>query len=75
VRVNRGEQARYLRQLARLPILRSPRMVAVIWFNLQDNSNWPGGLRAVGGRLKPSHAAFRSVALARPLPRGLRRPR
>ena len=75
VRVSRGQQARYLRQVARLPILRSPRIAVVIWFNLQDNSNWPGGLRAAGGRLKPSHAAFRSFSRARPLPRGLRRPR
>ena len=72
VRVSQRQQALFLRQIARLPILRSPRIKVVMWFNLQDNPNWPGGLRARGGRLKPSHAAFRSVARARPLPRDLR---
>jgi hypothetical protein len=72
VRVTRGDQARYLRQIARLPILRSRRIKVVMWFNLQDNRNWPGGLRRAGGRLKPSHAAFRSVARGRPLPHDLR---
>ncbi|HSJ72857.1 MAG TPA: hypothetical protein VK904_00955, partial [Miltoncostaeaceae bacterium] len=61
VRVTRRQQARYLRQIARLPIVRSPRIRAVVWFNLQDNPDWPGGLRTRGGRPKPSHAAFRAV--------------
>lgn len=71
VSVSKSQQARYLRQIARLPILRSPRIQVVMWFNLQDNRNWPGGLRRAGGRLKPSHAAFRSFR-GRPLRPGLR---
>jgi hypothetical protein len=75
VRVSRAQQAAYLRQIARLPVVRSPRVQAVIWFNLQDNPHWPGGLRDLQGRAKPSHAAFVRVARASRLPAGLRPPR
>jgi hypothetical protein len=62
VRVTAAQQARYLRQLVGLPAVRSGRVRAVIWFNLQDNPNWPGGLRRETGRAKPSHAVFRALA-------------
>ena len=63
VRVTQAQQARYLRQIVSLPAVRSGRVRALIWFNLQDNPNWPAGLRDLRGRTKPSHAAF--VARAR----------
>ena len=62
VRVTPAQQARNLRQLLRLPAVRSGRVRALIWFNLQDNPNWPGGLRRADGRVKPSHAVFRAAA-------------
>ena len=64
-------QRRYLQQIFRLPAVRSPRVAAVIWFNLQDNRNWPGGLIRAGCARKPSYGAFRAVA-ARPIPAPLR---
>ena len=72
VRVSLGKQRAYLRQLFALPTVRSPRLAAVVWFNLEDNANWPGGLLREGGRPKPSYAAFRAIA-RRPVPRPLRR--
>jgi hypothetical protein len=71
VRVSPRAQRVYLQQVFRLPAVRSPRVAAVIWFNLQDNRNWPGGLIRAGGARKPSYGAFRAVA-ARPIPRLLR---
>ena len=64
VRVTESQQARYLRQIMALPVVRSPRVPVVIWFNLQDNPNWPGGLRRENGSTKPSHAAFTRIARA-----------
>jgi hypothetical protein len=71
VRVSPRAQRLYLKQIFALPAVRSPRVAAVIWFNLQDNRNWPGGLLRAGGARKPSYAAFRGIA-ARPIPRALR---
>ena len=73
VRVTPRQQAAYMRQIMRLPIIRNPRIKVVMWFNLQDNANWPGGLRYLGGRQKPSHAAFVRLARASRLPADLRR--
>ena len=53
-----AQQALHLRQIVSLPAVRSGRVRALIWFNLQDNPNWPGGLRDARGRTKPAHAAF-----------------
>jgi hypothetical protein len=66
------QQAAYLRQIFALPAVRGPRVPAVIWFNLQDNASWPGGLLREDGTPKPSFAAFRRVALAAraPAPQG-----
>lgn len=64
-------QARYLRQIFNLRHVKSPRLAAVVWFNLEDNVNWPAGLLYEGGRKKPSYNAFRSIA-ARPIPANLR---
>lgn len=57
-----AEQAAFLRQITRTKALRSGRVPAVIWFNLQDNADWPGGLVRGDGSPKASWKAFRSVA-------------
>ncbi len=62
MRVTPAQQARYLRQIMGLPVVRSGRIRAVVWFNLQDNPRWPGGLRRLDGRAKASHAVFRRLA-------------
>lgn len=72
VRVGERAQARYLRQIARLPVVRSPRIPVVVWFNLQDNPQWPAGLRRRNGTAKPSWAAFRSETVRSGIPRSFR---
>ncbi len=72
VRVSAAQQARYLRQILGLPAVRSGRVRALIWFNLQDNPNWPAGLRRLDGAVKPSHAVFRRAARASRLTDDLR---
>jgi hypothetical protein len=71
VRVSPGVQKAYLKQLFALKDVKGPRLAAVVWFNLQDNINWPGGLLREDGSAKPAYAAFRAVA-ARPIPGALR---
>ena len=71
VRVSFGQQKLFLQQLFSLPAVKSPRLAAVVWFNMQDNFNWPGGLMTAAGLSKPSFAAFRTIA-ARPIPAALR---
>jgi hypothetical protein len=71
VQVTPAVQNAYLRQLFNLPAVRSPRLAAVVWFNLQDNPNWPAGLLFADGRPKPSYASFRRIA-SRPIPGPLR---
>lgn len=66
-----GQQRTFLRQMYNLPAVRSPRMAAVVWFNLTDNEMWPAGLKHAGGKPKPAYAAFRQLA-ARPIPANLR---
>ena len=36
-------QNKYLKQIYNLPLVKSPRMAAVVWFNLQDNSTGRAG--------------------------------
>ena len=69
--VSLSKQRQYLRQLYALPQVKSPRMAAVVWFNLQDNVMWPAGLIRENGKKKPSYAAFRSLA-SKPIPASLR---
>jgi hypothetical protein len=59
--VTEEEQATYLRQIYSLSEVRERRVAVVVWFNLQDNSLWPGGLLRIDGSKKPSHAAFLDV--------------
>lgn len=72
VRVTDAQQRDYLRQIYRLPQVRSPRVPVIVWFNLQDNVNWPGGLTRADASRKPSFAAFRAVARLGALPADLR---
>jgi polysaccharide biosynthesis protein PslG len=71
VKVTPSVQNKYLKQIYNLPLVKSPRMAAVVWFNLQDNVNWPGGLLRANGGKKPSYNSFVSYA-RRPIPGNLR---
>lgn len=71
VKVTFAQQKQYLNQIFALPTVKNPQLAAVVWFNLQDNAFWPGGLLTAKGAKKPSYAAF--VAQARkPIPAALR---
>jgi hypothetical protein len=59
--VSEEQQAEYLAQIFSLPQLRTDRIRAVVWFNLQDNANWPAGLLREDGSRKPSYETFREV--------------
>jgi polysaccharide biosynthesis protein PslG len=71
VKVSPSQQNTYLKQLYNLPLVKSPRMAAVVWFNLQDNKNWPGGLLKANKSKKPSYNSFVTFA-RRPIPGNLR---
>ena len=71
VKVSVSKQNTYLKQLYNLPLVKSPRMAAVVWFNLEDNKNWPGGLLRSNGNKKPSYNSFVKFA-RRPIPGNLR---
>jgi hypothetical protein len=71
-RVSRPAQARHLRQVFSLPEVRR-RIALVVWYQLQDNPQWPSGLRGRGGAPKASWTAFRGVARRGGIPAILRR--
>jgi beta-xylosidase len=71
VKVSPATQATYLKQIFNLKTVKSARVAAVVWFNLQDNVNWPAGLINADGTKKPSYAAFRTIA-SRPIAPALR---
>ena len=60
-KVTEEEQAEYLTQIYSLPQLQTERIKTVVWFNLEDNVNWPAGLLREGGEPKPSHERFLEV--------------
>lgn len=68
--VTEEQQAEYLRQIFELPQVQDPRVRAIVWFNMQDNPNWPAGLMRGDGSHKPSYDAFRDAA-SRPGQRAL----
>ncbi|HTI35401.1 MAG TPA: hypothetical protein VL422_17115 [Miltoncostaea sp.] len=70
-KVSKGQQKTFLKQIFALKDVKGPRVAAVVWFNLQDNKDWPGGLITQAGVKKPAYTAFTSVA-ARPIPGFLR---
>jgi len=57
-KVTEQQQAQYLSQIYSLPQLHTDRVKTVVWFNLQDNANWPAGLLRDDGSKKPSYRAF-----------------
>jgi hypothetical protein len=61
VAVTEEEQAEYLTQIYSLPQLRTEQVKAVVWFNLEDNANWPAGLYREGLEPKPSLQRFLDV--------------
>ncbi|MFN8122256.1 MAG: cellulase family glycosylhydrolase [Thermoleophilia bacterium] len=63
--VSEEEQAANLRDLVRMPAVRDPRVRVVVWFNLQDNPNWPAGLLREDGSRKPSYGVFTELAAGR----------
>lgn len=65
VAVTEDEQARYLRDMFSLELTHDPHVKAIVWFNLQDNPNWPAGLLRVDGSEKPSYAVFTEIAAAK----------
>lgn len=71
VKVTPSQQNTYLKQLFNLPDVKSPRVAAVVWFNLEDNRNWPGGLLRANSSKKPSYNSFVTFA-RRPIPGNLR---
>lgn len=61
-KVTEQQQAEYLTQIYSLPQLRTDRIRAVVWFNLQDNADWPAGLLEDGTlNPKPSYERFLRV--------------
>lgn len=59
--VTEEEQAEYLEQIFDLPQLQSGRIAAVVWFNLQDNRDWPAGLLREDLSRKESYERFRAA--------------
>ena len=59
-------------QIFALPDVKSPRVAAVVWFNLQDNINWPGGLLFESRRPEAGVRHVRGRIAARPIPPLLR---
>ena len=57
-KVTESQQAQYLSQIYSLPQLHTDRVKAVVWFNLQDNADWPAGLLRGDLSKKPSYSAF-----------------
>jgi hypothetical protein len=72
VKVAPRSQATFLTQIFALKDVKSSRVPVIVWFNLQDNPDWPGGLLKTNGTKKPSYAAFRKVAVKSKLPASLR---
>ncbi len=68
-----AQQAAYMRDIFRVPFTRSARVPLVVWFQLQDNENWPGGLLFANGGRKPAYRAFQRLAMTNP-PKGNLRP-
>lgn len=71
VKVSFAQQRAYLKQIFALPTVKNPQLATVVWFNLQDNINWPGGLLTAKFVKKPSYAAFQAQA-RKPIPAALR---
>jgi len=72
--VTGARQAKYLRQIFALPVVRSERIPLVVWSNLQDSPARRTGLLSANGAEKSSFAKFLGEARrGRRLPKELRR--
>lgn len=60
-KVTEQQQADYLTQIYSLPQLRTDRIKTVVWFNLEDNADWPAGLLDANLAHKPSYDRFLQV--------------
>ena len=61
--VSEAQQAAYLDQTVQVAA-RYPRVKVAVWFNLQDNPFWTGGLLRADGTRKPSYARFLALSEA-----------
>jgi hypothetical protein len=61
--VSEAQQATYLDETVQAAA-RYPRVKIAIWFNLQDNPYWTGGLLRADGSRKPSYTRFLALAEA-----------
>jgi hypothetical protein len=68
-----AQQATYMKDIFKVPFVKSSRVPVVIWFQLQDNANWPGGLLFDAGGQKPSYRTFQGLTKTNP-PKGNLRP-
>jgi hypothetical protein len=68
--VSERQQAAWLRETFQ-QAARFPRVPLTVWFNLQDNPYWTGGLLRADASAKPAYAAFAQLAgSSPPLPPG-----
>jgi len=73
VKFSTSQQAQYMKDIFKVPFVKSSRVPVVIWFQLQDNANWPGGLLLDAGGQKPSYRTFQGLTKTNP-PKGNLRP-
>jgi polysaccharide biosynthesis protein PslG len=74
VKVTLRQQSTFLGHIFGLPQVKQKRVPVVVWFNLQDNPNWPGGLIALSGHPKLALLSFRKVARGGLIPAELQLP-
>jgi len=68
-----AQQATYMKDIFQVPFVKSTRVPVVIWFQLQDNPNWPGGILFNAGGQKPAYTTFQGLTRSNP-PKGNLRP-
>lgn len=68
-----SQQATYMKDIFKVPFVKSPRVPVVIWFQYVDNVNWPGGITFDSGGQKPSYRSFQGLVKTNP-PKGNLRP-
>lgn len=71
VKVTEAQQNTYLKQIFALKVVKSKRIPVVVWFNLQDNPFWPGGLLRANSTKKPAWATFQGIASRSVVPTAL----
>ncbi len=61
VKFTLSQQSQYMKDIFKVPFVKSSRVPIVIWFQLQDNPNWPGGILFNAGGQKRSYATFKAL--------------